>query len=187
MKRDRVQVILILSSLLIILLAAFHLSVPRFIPGYNLPKLKSDMTRYVQTDFVNANKQLQAYGFKPVTISPNDISCYNSQDSLSTKNYDSCSISSLEASTVTADAPFIAHWRQTSSQLERWFLQHGWRKTWNEKQPISEILDKPHNDGSIGVNYERKHKHLTCTVSIMWVQPRDPNQLEVEQHCDGSI
>lgn len=187
MKRSRTQLILITASLLVVVLAPSYHALLRLVTGYSLAKLKIDMIHYAQTDFIDANKQLQAYGFKPISFSSKGLDCWNSEDSLSTKNYDACTIGNLSASIVTADATFTTRWRQTSPQLEQWFLQHGWHKTWNEKQPISEILDKPHNDGSIGVNYERKHKHVTCTESITWVQPHDPNQLEVQQHCDGSL
>lgn len=64
---------------------------------------------------------------------------------------------------------------------------NGWHKIWNENQPIAEILDKPQNDTSIGVNYEKISEGIRCALTFMWLQPHDPSQVTVSEECAGGI
>jgi hypothetical protein len=159
----------------------------RLFARHELSTLKANLYKEASTEFTEVNDHIRKeYGFVYKIAKPEAVSCYDSHDALGNKNPDSCSISN-QAEPVTADDAFIRHWRTTSPALEQWLLQHGWQKTWNAKQPIAEILDRPQNDGSIGVNYIKSQGEVTCTLSFMWVQPYVPNQLNSTEMCDGSL
>jgi hypothetical protein len=61
---------------------------------------------------------------------------------------------------------YVANWEKQSPALEKYILDHGWKKMWNERQPIDQIL-RPNQDLSIGVNYQKSYGRITCTLSII--------------------
>lgn len=90
------------------------------------------------------------------------------------------------ANAVIANEAFIKDWQEKSPRLEQYLLANGWQKEWNEAQPINEILNKLHNDTSIGVNYSKHHGKVTCTLSFMWIAPESPNRLKTDEVCEMS-
>ncbi len=154
--------------------------------GRSGDQLQSALLQHVEDNFSEVNRKIQTdYGFNFKQQTRDDISCYDSRDALNNKRYDTCQLYN-RAEPVTADNAFITGWRRTSPALEKWLQDNGWRKTWNENQPIAEILDKSQNSTSIGVNYEKISEGIRCVVAFTWVQPHDPNQLTASEQCAGS-
>ncbi|TAH32883.1 hypothetical protein EYC59_05665 [Candidatus Saccharibacteria bacterium] len=171
---------------LVVLLVVLALGVVALKTGYiGETRLRANLTGHFKADFKDVNVRLQKdYGID-FAKSGTDLSCYNSEDAFGGP-VDTCGkYGGLVA--VTADAAFIANWHKTSPALETWLLQNGWKKDWNAAQPIAEILDRPLNDGSIGVNYIKKHGKTTCRLSLTWVQPDVPNQLSASEECIGTV
>lgn len=155
--------------------------------GSSINGLRANLLARAESDFDSVNKKAFAeYNIQFKEIGSTSVSCYNSRDPLSSENNDTCTINN-RANPVNADEAFISRWRKTSPAFESWLLQNGWRKTWNANQPIAEILDKPDNRTSIGVNYEKASAGIRCIVRFTWVQPHDPNQFNAAQMCVGSI
>lgn len=184
---DRYRVVpLIVLALAVILLVVTQGRPQNLFGGRSGDQLQSALLRHAEDNFGEVNRKIQTdYGFDFKEQTRNDISCYDSRDALNNKRYDTCQLYN-RAEPVTADSAFIADWRKTSPALEEWLQDNGWHKTWNQDQPIAEILDKPQNSTSIGVNYEKISEGIRCVVAFTWVQPHDPNQLNASEQCAGS-
>ena len=146
--------------------------------------LQSSVYKIALSAFPAVNERLkQEYGFIFPQPSTGYISCWDSKDPFSGQ-INACQYY-IDAVPVTADDAFISRWQQSSPGFEHWLLQNGWIKSWNAAQPIATILDKPQNPTSIGVNYAKLFGHVSCTVSVTWVQPHSPNRLNASERCNG--
>src|SRR5882672_8545850 len=148
-------VAIVMSIALLIVLIVTQGHPQNLFEKHDINRLQSDLLDRTKADFGGVNSKILAdYGFNFSTPTRDAISCYNSRDSMDEKHDDTCLVSN-DAEPIEANDAFVAKWRKNSPAFEGWLLQNGWHKTWNEHQPIAEILDKPQNETSIGVNYDR--------------------------------
>lgn len=88
------------------------------------------------------------------------------------------------------NSEFTTNWQQQSPAFEKYLLSAGWKKTWNERQPIDELFRERQENTSIGVNYVKTHGKVSCELSI-WVNPatddayygHTPAKLMASQGC----
>jgi hypothetical protein len=79
---------------------------------------------------------------------------------------------------------YISSFKQFSAGIEAKILESGWTKVHNAAQPINELFDNPDNDVSIGVNYEKKYRKNTCTLSLFYnAYQKNPNELRYSLSC----
>lgn len=79
-----------------------------------------------------------------------------------------CNISQ-DSSEVRPDDAYRQKWKLESDTFEEQLLTNGWTKQWNQSQPINEILDYHENGSGIGVNYEKTHGSIYCSLSLIFI------------------
>jgi hypothetical protein len=150
-------------------------------------KLRSDVIRHHKTAFREVNDRMKAdYGIDYLKADNSKVSCYDPSDPLNSFTWRTCGVFTY-TEPVIADEAFISNWRASSPGFEAWLLDNGWQKVWNADQPIAEILDKPDNHGSIGVNYIKEYGRVSCTLTLMWIKPEVTNRLDSSEQCIGVI
>lgn len=169
-RRKKLFIPLLIVTILICLFGVFRIAYSNrgwirgsAIPAYVNFFYKRGVEKDFTADFNPINERLQTYGTGFKTI---QNGCWKGGDALFEGISETVPCIRQQESSLQLSSAFIGRWKAESPAFERYLLSTGWKKQYDEKQPINTLFNNPVSNTGLSVNYAKVHDKAYCNFSI---------------------